>query len=160
MSSVHAPADVVFNIAECSLRGKIDDFYISAYAGSGGRAGSKNSGAVNYWIANNPFATGVKLSEKTPGGPLPINRYYLLPHEKHINWIRLVPFNKDAMQGRDGMAIHGRGARGSDGCIVPTDFSVVQKIYKLVLEREQKSKPRVVLDVIAVGDLDRFLGAA
>jgi len=58
------------------------------------------------------------------------------------------------MHGRDGFAIHGRGKRGSDGCIVPTDFNVVQLVYSLVKAREQADKPAPTLAVVAIGDLD------
>jgi hypothetical protein len=55
---------------------------------------------------------------------------------------------------RDGFAIHGRGPRGSDGCIVPADFHVVQLLYSQVKARETANRPRPTLSVFAVGDLD------
>ncbi len=148
--------DLVFNIAECRLVGKIGVTHISATAVTGGRAGSKTKGVVNYLIANNPFATGVKKSGARPGGPLPLGKYTLVRHEKKENWIRLVPLAGTDLKGRDGFAIHGRGSWGSDGCIVPSDFHNVQLIYKLVKSIEVEGRPAPTLEVIAAGDLDRF----
>jgi hypothetical protein len=146
--------DLTYNIVEEMLAGSIDDTWISAHVVSGGRAGSKTRGAVNPFLANNPYATGVKTTARNPGGPLIMGKYTLKTHESHANWIRLLPFTDNNMKGRDGFAIHGRGPRGSDGCLVPTDFSVVGLIYRLVKAREQKGMPGPTLAVIAVGDLD------
>lgn len=52
------------------LVGSIHGVSISAHAVAGGRAGSKTSGAVHDFLANNPYATGAKQRGKTPGGPL------------------------------------------------------------------------------------------
>ncbi|MFT3816255.1 MAG: hypothetical protein QM750_01260 [Rubrivivax sp.] len=152
--------DLVYNIAEGRLNGEIDGVVIAAYAGSGGRANSKTRGAVNDWLANNPFAVGVKKTASNPGGPLPMGRYYVVSHEAHKNWLRLVPVRQAAMHGRSGMAIHGRGPRGSDGCIVPTDFAVVLRLCELVKAREDAGGDKVVLEVVAIGDLDRWLNRA
>ena len=85
-------------------------------------------------------------------------RYELRTHESKNNWIRLLPVAEDAvlLGKRDGFAIHGRGKWGSDGCIVPTDFHIVQALYALVEAREKSGKPAPTLGVIAVGDLDQF----
>ena len=146
--------DLTYNIVEQRLTGAIDGTSISAYVVSGGRAGSKTAGAVNPFLANNPYATGVKLSKKTPGGPLVMGRYHLRTHESRPDWIRLVPFAENHMRGRDGFAIHGRGRRGSDGCLVPTDFTMVQLLHKLVKAREARGDPAPTLSVVAIGDLD------
>jgi len=146
--------DLVFNIVEQLLVGAIDGVKISANAVAGGRAGSKTPGAVHYFLANNPYATGVKLTEKNPGGPLVMGSYRLKTHESHSNWIRLLPDASNAMHGRAGFAIHGRGPRGSDGCIVPTDFPVVQLLYSLVKHREEEKQQAPTLAVVAIGDLD------
>jgi hypothetical protein len=134
---------LVYNIVEQVLSGDIDGVSILPQAGSGGRAGSKSKGAHNIFLANNPYATGVKMKGTRPGGPLPMARYVLKTHESN-NWIRLLPIAEDAklLGDRDGFAIHGRGKRGSDGCIVPTDFNVVQTIYRLVKAREDANKWR------------------
>ena len=78
----------------------------------------------------------------------------MMTHENKPNWIRLLPFPENAMEDRDGFAIHGRGTRGSDGCIVPTDFNVVQTLYRLVQAREKGGKPVPTLAVIALGDIN------
>lgn len=146
--------DLTYNIVEETLGGMIDGVSISATAVSGGRAGSKQTGAVNPFLANNPYATRVKKTATTPGGPLIIGKYQLRTHESRENWIRLVPFDENHMHDRDGFAIHGRGKRGSDGCIVPTDFAVVTQLHSLVKAREQAGKAAPTLAVVAVGDLD------
>ena len=150
--------DLLYNIVEESLTGSINSVSICAQAGSGGRAGSKTKGAVNAFLANNPYATGVKKNSKHPGGPLPRARYSLSTHEKHPFWIRLTPLAEDGalLRGRDGFAIHGRGPWGSDGCIVPSDFGVVKLIYSLVQATEKAGKPAPTLEVMSVGVFDRF----
>jgi hypothetical protein len=60
------------------------------------------------------------------------------------------------LHGRDGFAIHPRGPWGSDGCIVPTDFTVVRLIHRLVAERERAGRLGPTLQAVAIGDLDRF----
>ena len=151
--------DLTYNIVEGSLTGRLDGLSINARAGSGGRYGSKTKGALNQWLANNPFATHVKKTTKTPGGPLPLGYYKLVLHEKRKNWIRLVPFTENTMFGRDAFAIHGRGPRGSDGCIVPTDFNVVVDMCKALRKRSDAGGKVPVLRVIATGDLSRWESA-
>jgi hypothetical protein len=150
--------DLVYNIVEQMLSGRLDGVTITAHAGSGGRAGSKTKGAENIFLANNPYATRVKKKGTRPGGPLPLARYYLRTHESKNKWIRLLPFASDAklLRNRDGFAIHGRGKWGSDGCIVPTDFNIVKVLYELVEAREKAQKPAPTLAVVAVGDFERF----
>jgi hypothetical protein len=150
--------DLTYNIVEELLTGIVDGTAISAHVVSGGRAGSKTAGAVNPFLANNPYATSVKKTVTIPGGPLIMGKYTLKTHESRANWIRLMPFGENAMHGRDGFAIHGRGPRGSDGCIVPTDFAMVQLLHGLVKAREHKGLPGPTLAVIAVGDLDFIEG--
>ena len=146
--------DLAYNIVEQLLVGKIDGTTISAHVVAGGRAGSKKPGAVNPLLANNPYATRIKKAGNRSGGPLIMGKYRLKTHESQATWIRLEPFADNDMHGRAGFAIHGRGARGSDGCIVPTDFNLVQTIYALVKGRETAIKPAVTLAVVAIGDLD------
>jgi hypothetical protein len=154
-------ADICYNIATGRLDGQIDGHFVSMTAVSGGRSGSKTPGTLNYWLANNPFATRVKLTSRVPGGPLPLGIYAVRTHESTQNWLRLIPADSAMMFGRDGMAIHGRGPRGSDGCIVPMDFSNLVRLYSLVSAREKaRNKPPVLLAVIAEGDLDSFLNRA
>jgi len=148
----HQP-QVVFNIATGRLSGKIGDYSFVGFAWSGGRGGSKTVGAVHPVIVNNPFLTTLKLrgdgvDNPNYAGPLPIGTYVMKNHESKPNWIRLLP--------RNPIAMHGRGRRGSDGCIVPVDFTVVQTLSKYVKEYANAGK-EVELEVIAVGDLDYFL---
>lgn len=152
-------ADLTYNIVEMNLTGAIDGVSINARAFSGGRAGSKQKGAVHPIKANNPFATGIKLdkSTDTSGGPLPMGQYSLRTHESRKNWIRLIPDSGNAMHGRDGFAIHGRGSRGSDGCVVPEDFNCVLQIHSLLKAREKASLSPPTLEVIATGDIDGIL---
>ncbi len=149
-------SELTYNILECLLTGEIDGTRIHASAVSGGRAGSKTQGAVNPLLANNPYLTQVKLSGSTPGGTLPQGEYRLQTHEKKESWIRLVPLSGN-MKGRAGFAIHGRGKRGSDGCIVPMDFHNVLLIWKLVKAREDQDLAGPTIQVIAVGDADEPL---
>lgn len=146
--------DLAYNIVENLLVGKIDGVSISSQAVSGGRAGSKTPGAINPLLANNPYATRVKKQGNSPGGPIIMGKYRLKTHESKQSWIRLLPFSENMMGNRDGFAIHGRGKRGSDGCIVPADFNVVQLIYSLVKAREDAGKPEPTLAVFAIGDFD------
>jgi len=146
--------DLTFNVVDGRLTGKIGTYNVNAVAGSGGRSGSKTQGACNYFLANNPFATHTKLEKTKPGsvgGTLPQGIYTLRTHEKKHNQIRLVPDTGNDMHGRDGFLIHGRGPRGSDGCIVPSDFHVVVKLYEVLKKQEADGLPAPSLQVIAVG---------
>lgn len=154
MFNTMTDTDLVYNIVEELLLGSIDGVFISSRSVSGGRAGSKLPGVVNPFLANNPYATHVKKGVSTPGGPIIMGKYRLKVHELRPAWIRLVPFAENAMGDRSGFAIHGRGSHGSDGCIVPTDFSVVKLIYSLVKSREESNKAAPTLAVVAVGDID------
>ncbi len=146
--------DLTYNVVEMRLTGSIDGYNIDATAYSGGRAGSKQRGVVHPILANNPFATGVKLTKDNPGGTLPLGTYQLKTHEKRKNWIRLNPVTGTNLKGRAGFAIHGRGARGSDGCIVPEDFHAVLSIHALLQTRERAGRPAPTLEVVAIGDID------
>lgn len=150
-------ADLVYNILEALLFGSVDGVSINARAVSGGRAGSKTAGAVNPLLANNPYLTSVKLAGGGSGGTLPMGEYELATHEHKPNWIRLKPIGGQSMHGRDGFAIHGRGKRGSDGCIVPADFHNVQLLYRLTKAREDSGGAAPTVSVVAVGDADEPL---
>lgn len=149
-------SDLVFNIVEQRLTGTLDRVIFNDHAVSGGRAGTKLAGAANPFIANNPFATRIKLSPSVPGGPLPLCRFTLQIHETRQNWIRLLPAPGQNLGGRSGFAIHGRGERGSDGCIVPMNFEVVKQLHRLTAARAAAQQPAPTLQVIATGDLGRF----
>jgi hypothetical protein len=154
-------AELTFNIVEAHLTGKVDGVHINSRAHSGGRGGSKQAGVQKYFLMDNPFATRAKRNDKDKasiGGTLPMGCYSLRPHESRSNWIRLIPATGTDMKGRDGMAIHGRGKRGSDGCIVPTAFNVVVTLYDLAKARQRDGRPEITLQVVATGfDVDRKL---
>ena len=146
---------LTYNIVEQRLSGHIGGVAINCAAGSGGRAGSKIKDAENWWLKNNAFATHVHLGAHQ-FGPLPQGRYYMRLHEKQNNMVRLGPFPSNIMYGRSGFLIHGRGAIGSHGCVVPYDFSNVIKIYTAVKTYISARKSNPVLEVVAVGsDVDR-----
>ncbi|MFN7846371.1 MAG: tlde1 domain-containing protein [Bacteroidota bacterium] len=149
-------ADLIFNIATGKLAGSINGINIETIAVSGGRGGSKTKGAANPLLVNNPFLTHIKLkghSETDYAGSLPMGFYTLKAHETRNNWIRLIPSSANVMYKRDGFAIHGRGPRGSDGCIVLSDFELLKQIFKLIKE----SQTEITLEVKAIGDLDFIL---
>lgn len=163
MSVLKPNAELRYNIASGELEGTVDGVKLQGTAGSGGRAGSKVKDAMNWWLANNPYATRVKLNadHSNAGGPLPMGSYLLSLHESKPNWIRLTPRDATAMHGRAGFAIHGRGPRGSDGCIVPTDFNLVLRLCQLVAQRRSAGRAPIALEVYAIGqDLDRQLRTA
>lgn len=85
-----------------------------------------------------------------------MGKYFLKTHESKENWIRLNPFSQNNMKNRDGFAIHGRGFRGSDGCIVPADFNIVKLLYKLTLNREKNGLSAPTLAVFAIGDFESY----
>ena len=151
-------ADIVFNIASGKLSGTVGDYTFEIFAFSGGRGGSKKDGVVHPAIVNNPLLTHMKLQghgEFDYAGALPMGLYTLKNHEKTHNWIRLMPDKDNYMGKRDGFAIHGRGPRGSDGCIVPNDFSIVTKLYALS-KKFSDAGQKITLEVKAVGDIDYF----
>ncbi|HEX8240418.1 MAG TPA: tlde1 domain-containing protein [Allosphingosinicella sp.] len=147
-------ADLTYNIVEMTLTGTLDGTDFNARAYSGGRAGSKQDKVVHPILANNPFGMSIKTKGNYAGGPLPLGTYTMKTHESRKNWIRLNPVDPSKMLGRDGFAIHGRGPRGSDGCIVPQDFDNVLTLHALLKAREKASRPAPLLEVIATGDID------
>ena len=159
-------ADLIFNITEGSLTGSLDGEYFNSRACSGGRGGSKEKNAEIYFLKNNPFSATVKGPDdlkKHPkdarvGGTLPLGFYSLHTHSKK-DLIRVNPLPGTGTHGRNAFLIHGRGRRGSDGCIVPADFHLVQRLYAVLLKREKKSAVDApVLEVVAIGaDVDRKL---
>jgi len=154
-------SDLIYNIVEQHLRGRLGHVNIDCVAGSGGRAGTKTKGAENFFLKNNALATHVHSGGHT-FGPLPQGYYYMYPHEdRKKTMVRLDPFKSNVMHKRSGFLIHGRGEIGSHGCIVPYDFADVQKIYNAVRSQVEARRKMPVLKVVAVGtDIDRkFLQA-
>ena len=151
---------LVYNIADGLLSGKIGNVAIHGYAGSGGRAGTTTKDAENRYLKNNPFATGVHHGAHQYG-PLPMGKYSMYPHEAATLKVRLEPFPGNVMHVRSSFEIHGRGAIGSHGCIVPYDPKVLHLICHAVKKYVDDNDGRPRLDVVAVAsDLDtRFFTA-
>lgn len=149
-------ADLSFNIATGQLSGTINNYSFAVRAWSGGRGGSKTPHVASEVMVNNPLLTCLKLDNSSHyAGPLPMAFYYLTANKEKQNWIKLTPF-RGYMCKRDGFYIHGRGPIGSEGCIVPVDFSVVQKLYELVLTNTEAARSPYTLEVKAVGDINYF----
>ena len=117
-------ADMMYMIKDQILVGTVNGIHFQMNAVSGGRAGSKVPRAVNADVANNPYRTDQKLNKRKRivGGPLPCGLYQMEAEtKKKFARIKLIPASSNLMTGREPytFAIHGRGQRGSDGCIVP-----------------------------------------
>lgn len=156
--------DLRFNIVDGLLQGFLDGCRFSLTCGSGGRAGSKTPGAVNWHLSGNPLATHIG-GHNSMGthifGPLPIGEYTLSTREKDENWIVLTPDAATYTFDRSGFAIHGRGVVGSHGCIVVNDFLQLTRMYDSVVVRQKVMAANYRLQVVAVGqDLGRQFGTA
>ena len=120
-------AYLTYSIFEGVLTGTTNGKMWHIFAASGGRGASKTPGVVNAGLANNPYATGVKLQTGSSGGPIPTGRYAiekpLTNYHGKGRWAKLIPDSHNAMLHRAGFAIHGPGPRGSDGCIVPRNVA-------------------------------------
>lgn len=120
------PAVLTFYIAEGMLTGTAGGRMFNLDAKSGGGGGSRARPQGNS-DTNNPGSVGVKTTRTRRGGPLPPGRYRISAPRRHPHLglsAALTP--ADAAQGRRmlgraGFYIHGRGPRGSDGCIVPME---------------------------------------
>lgn len=126
---------LTYYIREAILEGTVAGAFIQILAVSGGGSGKTDASySVNLppeqHYFNNPMYTGVVRSaqEGIRGGPIPIYQYIihkpenqravLTPTKDLKNAVSPSIFKKET--GRDGgFQIHGRGAHGSDGCIVP-----------------------------------------
>lgn len=122
------PANLTFYISEGVLTGTAHGHMVNLTAVSGGGGGSRlHAGSSD---TNNPASEGLKEGSGkhgVRGGPLPSGRYKVLPPSHHRTLglsARLDPYDHaqaEHMHGRGGFYIHGRGPRGSDGCIVPME---------------------------------------
>ena len=93
--------------------------YLSAW--SGGAGGSRKLPPQD--SANNPYEYGLKEKGAIRGGPIPPGTYRIFPPSVHPTFklsARLEPLQK-VPNNRGGFFIHGRGPKGSDGCIVLND---------------------------------------
>ena len=128
-------ADMMYMIKDQILVGTVNGIHFQMNAVSGGRAGSKVPRAVNADVANNPYRTDQKLNKRKRivGGPLPCGLYQMeADTKKKSAWIKLIPNSSNVMVSRNSFAIHGRGKRGSDGCIVPIVYSEIVNLRNAV----------------------------
>ena len=117
-------ANLTYYIFEGVLVGNAGgrSFHLLALSGGGGGS-TKSRPAASM---NNPYMTALKTTspgaQHQHGGPLPSGWYKILKPAQHPHLGRsalLEPRIPNAMMGRGGFFIHGRGPHGSDGCIVP-----------------------------------------
>lgn len=120
------PANLTFYIADGLLIGTANGrmFHVDARSGGGGGSRAHPEGNAD---TNNPGSVGVRTTSAHRGGPIPPGRYRISTpsRDPHLGLsAALTPADADQrahMLGRDGFYIHGRGPRGSDGCIVPME---------------------------------------
>lgn len=128
-------AKLTYYIREAILEGIVAGEFIQILAVSGGGAGKTDRNYASNLppeepYFNNPTYTGIRKSsnEGIRGGPLPTyhyiigkpehNKAILTPTQNMLTPVSGATFKTET--GRDGgFQIHGRGAIGSDGCIVP-----------------------------------------
>jgi hypothetical protein len=119
-------ANLTFYIAEGILTGTVHGRMIHIDAKSGGGGGSRGNPQGNQ-DTNNPNSVDVKTTSTHRGGPLPPGSYRIATPSRnpHLGLSSaLTPYDAEQskhMFGRGGFFIHGRGPRGSDGCIVPME---------------------------------------
>ncbi len=119
-------ASLTFYIAEGLLVGTAGGhvWHISAKSGGGGGARGNPQGNAD---TDNPGSVSVKESKGHRGGPIPPGRYRIGTPATHKGLgysAALAPYDaaqQAHMFGRGGFYIHGRGPKGSDGCIVPME---------------------------------------
>lgn len=124
-----------YSIMNESLYGKVGDtaFAMKAFSGGGrgSTAGMERHDLRHWSIAKKAPAS---FQERNRGGPIPTGMYlvwYIASHPHYGECARLdatlsAMIQHDAespigfsVTDRDGFMIHGRGPKGSDGCIVP-----------------------------------------
>ena len=128
---------LTYDITNERLFGTIGNEHISIWARSGGGRGSKvhpEGQPGQEGLAS--WNTQRKEAGTTRGGPIPSGFYTVQPPANHHTLGRasyleqtvtsLLYANLSAAAGvsatdRDGFYIHGRGRKGSDGCIVPME---------------------------------------
>lgn len=119
-------ANLTFYIAEGLLVGAAGGhmWHVEARSGGGGGARKNPGGNAD---TDNPGSVAVAESHDHRGGPLPPGRYRVGSPSVHKGLgysAALTPYDTDQkahMFGRSGFYIHGRGPKGSDGCIVPME---------------------------------------
>jgi hypothetical protein len=117
--------------------------YVSAMSG-GGRGQKLGKKALPHGVGGSRVFTSLSETNRTSGahrgGPLPHGSYSVDPARPHnfgttakphmVKACELKPLGQ-RMFGRNHFFIHGQGAVGSDGCIVPT-FGRVHVIFDLI----------------------------
>lgn len=104
---------LLYNVTEGHLHGVLAGRVINAKGGAGGRAGTTVPNAESPDFVNNPLTASAASR-----GPIPQGYYYMRPHESKAKRIRLDPLPENNMYNRTDFLIHGRGPKGSEGCIV------------------------------------------
>ena len=137
-------ARLTYYIFEGLLVGVVNGKQVSLSAYSGGRGGSYDENAPTE-VANNPYSYAVKEDDKTGvhGGPIPTGAYTIESPEhnrKLGHHARLSPDGK-LPNDRGGMAIHGMGPHGSEGCIVILEDK----------DNRKAGKPHVKLESLLTG---------
>jgi hypothetical protein len=150
---------LVCSIARETLRGVVDGKNFIMRAWSGGARG-RTKGATEFSHASYDVFRKENEAKGIRGGPIPPGIYicrYVKSHAKFGECIFLQQtilslFQVDAdanirFYDRAGFFIHGRGPRGSDGCIVPAE-----KDARLALNTAIKdAKSPVMLQVVEQG---------
>lgn len=119
-------ANLTFYIADGLLVGTAGGhtWHVSVRSGGGGGARGNPDGNAD---TDNPNSVDVKETGTRRGGPLPPGRYRIGTPGRHGHLgysSALTPYDAEQRQhmyGRSGFYIHGRGPKGSDGCIVPME---------------------------------------
>jgi len=132
--------------------------WVSVLAVSGGGRGQKINGVrLPHGKKNDRLLTSLDYHTKTDakkhvrGGPLPPGYYKMHRPTQHAHLGQssyLEPSPSNEMYGRDQFFIHGAGTKGSDGCIVPGDSSVLP-VLALIEALYQAFGANIYLKVIA-----------
>lgn len=114
------PPELNYNVKTRLLVGAIDGQYVSTYS------------APNKLPAGRALAAGI---------------YRLRPHETRAYYLRLLA--TAGTPAANANALIYASANGTEGCIVPTDFAQVQRLYDLVKRRVAFNGRDVLLQVHA-----------
>lgn len=158
-----------YSIRDEMLYGTISSRSMSMFAFSGGGRGSTagmEQTDIRHW--NSQKKAPATFSRQDRGGPLPAGLYLVNYHGVHEHLGRCAaltqtisslvyadPFSDIgiAVTERDGFYIHGRGPKGSDGCIVPSKSGDLTKILDAI---KAATDPIVLIVKNEGADADRF----
>lgn len=151
-----------------------ETFSLKAYSGGGrGSTTGMERTDLRHWSTGKKAPS--QFSQRNRGGPLPTGHYLVSYYGQHEHLGRCAelfqtltsllhadPFSAIGMSvtDRGGFFIHGRGPRGSDGCIVPDKATDLKDL----LDAIQKQKSPVLLTVFSEGvnaeklDVSAFFG--